>query len=503
MILSLRSAYTRRCNIVRLHRCFSTANTVAASSPAIHVAVVGSGPSALYTSKYLLRAAPSAVVDIFESLPVPYGLVRFGVAPDHPEVKRVSEDFDGVINDARLRFFGNVTVGSDVAVDTLLRRYHAVVLAYGAQSDARLTIPNRHLKHIVTARQFVAFYNGHPAQYAADDVAQFALDNVKSVLIIGQGNVAIDCARVLLTPPATLAATDMTPQALAMLERSTINNVYLVGRRGPAQSAFTTAEWRELTSLANVDVRMRQRDFDDGMTANSTAEVSVRANKRKFDLIQQIHKRNADTPITDATRKTLHVHYLSSPKSYIPHPNDNSRVGGCVMERTRLVGDAHDQQAVGTGELETIEADFVLESIGYRSLSIQTDIPFDQRRHVIPSAAGRVIRQDGAVVNGLYVSGWLKRGATGIIGSNIMDAKETVDSIMADVTSTPSGDALDKSGIQTDDLSGIRYVDKVGWAAIDAEERRRGQAIGRERVKLTSVADMLDVATAANTHIAT
>ena len=347
----------------------------AAASPPLPFAVVGSGPAAFYTSKYLLRELPHARVDMFERLPVPFGLVRFGVAPDHPDVKAVTNDFGLVANDSRFQYYGNVEVGKDVSVEELRKHYAGVILAYGAASERTLNIPGSDLKGIHPSRHFVNWYNGHPEHTAASH--DFALEKVKTAVLIGQGNVAIDCARILLAPLSRLAHTDISTHSLTQLASSSVQRCHMIGRRGAVQSAFSIGELRELaTSVEGLRVMMDTNEFAQSENETSLKEIAdSRPKKRKHDLMRQILAGTLPPLVPHSTTtsippKDLHLRYLLSPLRFLPSPSDPSRVGSVVLARTRLEGSVENQQAVETGEEITIETELVLTSIGYRSLPV-------------------------------------------------------------------------------------------------------------------------------------
>ena len=510
----------------------TTASTPTPIPPG-RVAIIGSGPSAFYTAKYLLKDYPNCTIDMLEALPAPFGLVRYGVAPDHPEVKHVSNDFQSVMNDRRVHWYGNVRVGDSegpeagggvVGLDELLRCYDGVVCSYGAGSERRLDIPGSELSGIVSARSFVNWYNSHPHhQHEGDRLttpspAQPAAtaDSGVEVVVVGQGNVAIDCARVLLKGSAGMKQTDIADHTLQWMSQqpSPVRRVTLLGRRGAVQSAFTIGEFREVSELSDVRVvideqEMRESEADE--TSQRELESS-RPKKRKHALIREVmnkhaHKSESRQPIEHPSfartqvasqeavshEKQLHFRFLLSPVRYLPSSADPTRVGAVVCQRMRLQSADGVVTAVPSEAEEVrLPASIVLESIGYMGQPLST-LPFDRRRGVLPSERGRVVG-----MSGVYVSGWLKRGASGIIGSNITDAKETVASVVEDLRATESRRAeLDGEREQLSvvrDRQKWRVVDKEGWKRIDDWERARGREQGRDRVKLVKVDDMLKIA---------
>ncbi|CAK4080497.1 unnamed protein product [Aphanomyces euteiches] len=452
------------------------------------VCIVGSGPAGFYTAKYLLHDHPTLHVDMLEALPTPYGLVRSGVAPDHPEVKNVMHDFEKVANDPRFSFMGNVDVGHDVTIEELHRYYNAVVIAAGASDDRKLNIPGEdELTGVLAARSFVNWYNGHPS---------FRNLNVPldcdAAVVIGQGNVAVDCARILTKTPDELATTDISQHALDALAASGIKTVYLVGRRGAAQAAFTMKELREITKLPNADCIVEQEELMLSMNESSYKEIDEsRAQRRIFQLLTSVSK----TP-DEAKGKAIRIRFLLSPIEVLPDPKDPSRVGAIKVEKNGLVGEPNSQQARGTGEFETIPCGLVLRSIGYKSTPLE-GVPFDSKRHVIPNVAGRVINPEtNNVVSGLYCTGWIKRGPSGIIGTNITDARETAASVLADEASTPPKALAPVSELRASIKTPI--IDWSMYSRIEKYEADAGAAKGKPREKLTSIDTMVRVAQGEN-----
>lgn len=397
--------------------------------------------------------------------------MRYGVAPDHPDTKVVTKDFTDTAR--QCQFLGNVEVGVDVSVAQLRQCYSAVVFAYGASNDRALEIPGRDLSGVFSARQFVNWYNGHP-EYADLDVD---LSKSDTAVVIGQGNVAVDVARVLLSPLDRLASTDICSHALDRLSRSAIQHVHLVGRRGPVQAACTTKELRELTRLPGCTTLSLSEEFAAGMTAASEREAGVRAAKRKMQVLRSTVM---DSPPDSGA--TLSLRFLLSPTRY----TGSGALDGVVLNRTELSGPEGSQQARVTDEQLRIDTGLVFESIGYRATGLP-GLAFDAARSVVPSAAGRT------EAPGVYTAGWLKRGPTGIIGTNIADAVETVESLVEDVR---AGVLAPAAGPPLKEVlaPGARVVDFAGWEKIDAEEIRRGTAKGKPREKIVSVAEMLEVA---------
>jgi adrenodoxin-NADP+ reductase len=464
------------------------------------VAIVGSGPAGCYTAKYLRSALQKQPeneqhqpvrIDILERLPTPYGLVRHGVAPDHPAVKNVQNDFDALFDDEEesIRFFGHVHVGYDVKVEELRQLYDAVVLAYGCESDQRLAIEGEDLTGVLSAREFIAWYNGHVEYgHIGDQVARALGVNdddgslrEKHVVVIGQGNVAIDCARILTKGARQLYDTDIASRALPVLGEG-VQQVSLIGRRGPVQGAFTIKELRELTQLDDSSFHVRPEELERSMTDASKQELGEgRPKKRILKLLSEIVAVQAPSD----KQKSIHLRFLLSPSTFKPKDDDPSALGSVVCERTTLTGEADHQRAIGTGELETIPADLALTSIGYKGTPIPgTEAFFDNG--IMRNVHGKV---DDATDNagGLYASGWLKRGPTGIIGTNITDAKDTVATIVHDLSTTASRDGV------TGDLEtllqdrNIEYVSWEGYRKLDAIEKREKRSENQPREKIVDL----------------
>jgi len=507
--------------------------------------VVGSGPAGMYAADRLLtHYGAAARVDILDKSPVPFGLVRSGVAPDHASTKSVTNRFEKVLNDPRARFFGNAALGRDVSVDDLAPRYHAVVLAYGAAGDRTLDVPGEDtLLGALSARRFVGWFNGDPEAHGDDpsdpsdarrgdeegapslhDEIARCLTNTetktmdvskhgprRSAVIFGLGNVALDCARILLRDPKDLRATDICAAALATLERSAVEHVALVGRRGVAQAAFSPKELRELLDLPDVDVRV----YDDAVAEADAADLEAsRPRRRAREAIEKRKARGKGLRESVRSRKELSVRFLRSPKALVARDDDATRLGSVVLEVNELAGPPGSRRARGTGATETIrDVALALRSVGYKAKPLeeasrdtrdtsvtlkQQRVPFDATRGIVPNAFGRVTGAGNRRVPGLYVAGWLKRGPKGIIGDNLIDAEETIGALIEDdaqgLLRKPDA-VFENSGVAPVLAArDTRVVSKEGWARIDAEERRRGAEAGKPREKLTSVSEMLRVA---------
>ncbi len=450
----------------------------------LRVAVIGSGPAAFYAVEALFKQADVTVeVDMFERLPAPHGLVRYGVAPDHAKIKTVTRAYDAIAGHARFRFFGNVEFGRHMAVSDLSRYYHQVLFATGAQTDRHMGIPGEDLPGSHAATEFVAWYNGHPDYRTC----RFDL-SVERAAVIGVGNVAVDVARILMRTPEELEKTDMAAYALEALRESRIREVYLLGRRGPAQAAFTNPELKELGELRDADVIVRPDEVQlDPVTQAVVEAASDRALSKKIEILQGYAAR---TP--EGKPRRLHMRFLVSPVEVIG--DSRGRVAGLRLVRNRLVASSTGSIAAEpTGEFETLDVGLVFRSVGYRGVGLP-GIPFDERKGVIPNDKGRVIDAAGRPLSGIYVAGWIKRGPSGVIGTNKPDSAETVAAMMTDAREgahlqpdQPTQEALD-AFIRARQPITVSYLD---WRRLDALECRQGEAHGRPRLKFTSIEEML------------
>jgi adrenodoxin-NADP+ reductase len=428
------------------------------------------------------------------------GLVRTGVAPDHPEVKQVTADFETVATDPRFSFLGNVRVGTDVSVAELRALYDGVILAYGASSDRGMGIPGEELNNVCSARAFVNWYNGHP------DFRNFAPNlEAEDVVIIGQGNVAIDCARVLCKTPAELAETDIAAHAFDALARSKVKRVHVVGRRGHVQAAMTMKELREVTRLADCSFHVSSEELARGRTAASMTETETARAKKRMDALLAEQAKLDGSGDSAKKSKQLFLRFLLQPHSCLPSATDAKSVGSFDFDVTALEGEAEKQSAKVSGKKETIKAGMVLKSIGYKSMPLP-GVPFDDRRAVVRNVKGRVVKDAAGEEPevGLYCAGWLKRGPTGIVGTNITDARETVACLLEDhaagrlpvrntVSSSSSRSALAnlRDMLVSKGMKREHLVPWEGWRRLDELELAAGKEKGKSREKFVVVADML------------
>jgi ferredoxin--NADP+ reductase len=454
-------------------------------SQPLRVAVIGAGPAAFYAADHLLKQpALNVEVDMFDRLPAPHGLVRYGVAPDHPKIKTVTRAYDATAAHPRFRFFGNVELGRHVALDDLRRHYHQVVFATGAQTDRRMGIPGEDLAGSHPATEFVAWYNGHP-DYCA---CQFDL-SVERAAVVGVGNVAIDVARMLVRTPEELEATDVADYALDALRQSRVREVFLLGRRGPAQAAFTNPEIKEIGEMADADVIVRPDEV--ALDPLSQAELDAGHDRelvRKVEILQGYAIRKPE-----GRARRLNVRFLVSPVEIIG--DAEGRVTRLRLVRNALVADDKGKIAAkATGEFEDLDVGLVFRSVGYLGVPLP-GVPFHERWGVIPNEKGRVIDPGTSLpVPGLYVAGWIKRGPSGVIGTNKPDAVETVTAMIEDVASGAVGEPLQPEAGAAEAFVRARQPDAVSyadWRALDALELANGKSCGRPRLKYTTVEGML------------
>lgn len=454
----------------------------------LYVAVVGAGPSGFYAAKSLLEAPDLDVrVHLFDRLPTPFGLVRGGVAPDHQKIKEVARLYQRILDDPRLRFFGNVRAGRDVSVDELGALYDAVIWAVGNEADRRLGVEGEDLEGVHTATSFVGWYNGHPD--FRDE--RFDLERARRVAVVGNGNVAMDVTRILARDPRELASTDIADYALEALRRSGVREILLLGRRGPAQAAFSPKEMRELCELEGVDVLVDPADLELDPVTQAWLDSGKAPATARQNL--EVLRAQAERGATGAERRVV-CKFLVSPKRFL---GEEGRVRAVELERNRLVaGEDGVPRARGTGETFVEPVDLVLEAIGYRGVPVP-GLPFDERRGVIPNEGGRVLRAPGSSerLPGHYVVGWAKRGPTGLIGSNLPDARATVAALLQDLAGEPSRDRENPEPVLLERLRarGVDVVDEQDWKRLDAFEVEEGRKRGKPRQKLTDVGEMLRV----------
>lgn len=445
----------------------------------LRVAIVGSGPSGFYAVESLLQSDKKVLVDMFERLPAPYGLVRYGVAPDHPKIKNVIQIYERIAEKSGFSFLGNVNVGKDIGVWELKDFYDVVLFACGAASDRKLGIPGEDLPGSYTATEFVAWYNGHP------DYRDRKFDlSGKVAVVIGQGNVATDVCRILCKTVDELKNTDIAQHALEALAQSKVQEVHMVGRRGPAQAAFTPVEVREFGELADCDPVVDPAELELNAASRSELETAKELTRKKnIETLQRFAALGASHK-----RKKLFVRFLRSPVEI----KGNGRVERVVFEKNELTGEPGKQKARATGQKEEWPCGIFFRSVGYHGVPVP-GVPFDERAGVVPNQEGRVT-ESGRVVPGLYVAGWIKRGPTGVIGTNKADSDETVRHIFEDMPQLSSAPRRDtRPLLESLKKKDVRVVGFQDWKKIDAREIARGQPVGKPREKFTSAAEMLSV----------
>ncbi len=450
----------------------------------LRIAVIGSGPAAFYAAEYLLKQPGlGAQVDLIERLPTPYGLVRGGVAPDHQKIKSVTRIYEGIAKLPGFRFFGNVEFGRDITLDDLTAHFHQIIFATGAQTDRQIGVPGEDLKGIHSATEFVAWYNGHP------DFRDRRFDlSVERAAVVGVGNVAIDVSRILLLPQSEREITDMAPHALTALAGSKVREVSMLGRRGAAQAAFTNVEIKELGHRIDGDVVVTPEDVVLDKMSAAEVEAGGRMAKEKYDVLSAY---SVAAPSGKPGR--LNVRFLVSPLEFLGDANGHVRA--MRVERNELVRDDKGGIACrGTGCVEEVPVGLVFRSVGYKGVALP-GVPFDERRGVIPNDKGRILSvANGAPVCGFYVTGWIKRGPSGVIGTNKQDSVETAKGMVEDAT---QGACLAPAHPEAAAFEALvrsrqpRAVSFEDWLRLDQIEIAQGTPLGRPRVKFVAVEDML------------
>ena len=442
----------------------------------LRVAVVGAGPAGVYVADVLHKSGTPATVDFFERLPAPYGLIRYGVAPDHPRIKGIVKALHQVMSREGVRLFGNVEYGVDVKLEDLQRYYDAIVFTTGAEKDRDLDIPGIDLPGSFGGAEVVSWFDGHP------DVPRDWPLEARSIAVVGAGNVALDVSRMLSKTAEELLVTEIPDNVYAGLAASPVQEVHVFARRGPAQAKFTPLELRELDHSPNVEVIVSPEDieYDEGSVAAINTD-----NQTKL-VVRELERYAMRDP--GARTRKLHLHFFESPVEV----RGDGRVEALVTERTEFTGDGNVR---GTGVFTSWPVQAVYRCVGYRSSEL-ADLPFDSVAHVVPHAAGRVLDIDGAPILGLYVNGWIKRGPVGLIGHTKGDAIETVGSLLADLDALPRAATPDRGAVVSFlEERGVAYTSWEGWTTLDAHEMSLGQAHPheRERVKIVPRDEMVRV----------
>lgn len=440
------------------------------SSRPLRVAIIGSGPSGIFSAEALLKQATMPVqIDVIDRLPTPYGLLRYGVAPDHQTIKSLSKGFEKVLSDPRVRFLGNVEFGKDLTYAQARAHYDALIYTVGASVDRQMNIPGESLSGSLSATEFVAWYNGHP-----DAATREMLREARSVAVVGLGNVALDVSRILAKTAAELQQSDMAEHALRALAQSGVQDIWILGRRGPAQAKFTSKELREFGELQDAEPVVIPQEI--ALTPAEEAQITDNMVKKNLELLREFAAR----PSAGKARR-VHFRFWVSPVELVA--DENGQVSGIKLERNRLDDGGN---VVGTGEFETLAVQMVLRSVGYKGKPLP-DVPFDERRGVIPNAAGRV---DGR--SGEYTAGWVSKGAQGVVGNNRKDATEMVALLLQDAQAgllpVPSDHQDMQEGLR---LRGIEVFGYDDWHRLDEYEVQEGQKQGRPRQKVVLKEEML------------
>ena len=450
---------------------------------ALRVAVVGSGPAGFYAAGHLLAADLAIEVDLIERLPTPWGLVRFGVAPDHPKIKAVSRAYEKIARQEGFRFLGNVDMGRELEHSDLMQLYDAVVYSVGAQTDRRMGIAGEDLPGSWSATEFVAWYNAHP------DYPDLSFDlSCERVVVIGNGNVAVDVARMLALTAEELEPTDTTDAAISAIVNSGIKEILMLGRRGPVQGAFTPPEVQELGELAGADVLVDPVELELDPASEAELADGPATTRRNVELLRGYAAREPT-----GKPRSLRLRFKVSPVAVL----GEDRVEAIEIVHNELVADSNGRlKAVPTDEREIIPCGIVFRSVGYLGVPLP-GVPFDEDRRTLPNEQGRVLDETGAPLTGVYCTGWIKRGPSGVIGTNKKDAVETVGLLLEDAIAGRLDRDLDLDAAQVDELLAERGVDVVGyegWSAIDEIERGLGEPLGRPRVKLATWDELLEAA---------
>ena len=443
----------------------------------LRLAVIGAGPAGIYASDLILKAERDfdVSIDLFDLLPAPYGLVRYGVAPDHPRIKGIIRALFEVLDRGDIRFFGNVKYGVDITLDDLKQHYNAVIFATGAIKDADLDIPGADLEGSFGAADFVNWYDAHP-----DFPLEWPLD-AKEVAVIGNGNVALDVARILVKRPEDLLSTDIPDHVYQGLKASPVTDVHVFGRRGPAQVKFSPLELREALHVEGVQAIVYDEDFqyDDGSREAIDSNNQIRVMVKTLEDLRE-------SP-SEPQERRLHLHFFSTPREIL---GTDGKVAGIKFERTELDGTG---RVRATGEMREFEVQAVYRAVGYFGSELDA-IPFDDVEGVIRNEEGRVLDQSGSHIPGVYCTGWIKRGPVGLIGHTKADAIETIGHLLSDRASWWSPSNPGEEAIEETLRSlGVDFMAWPGWLNVDGEEKRLGQLSGRERLKLHNRAQMLDI----------
>lgn len=453
-------------------------------SEPLRVAVVGAGPAGIYAADILSKTELDVSIDLFERLPAPYGLVRYGVAPDHPRIKQIIVALYKVLQRGDIRLIGNVDFGTDLTLEDLHEHYDAVIFSTGAIRDAALPIPGIDLEGSYGAADFVSWFDGHP------DVPRTWPLEARQIAVLGNGNVALDVARILAKHPDDLMPTEIPANVEAGLRSSPVTDVHVFGRRGPAQVKFSPLELRELGHVPDVDIVVYPEDFD----FDDGSEEAIRSSNQTKQVVKTLTDWTLRDPSEQTASRRIHLHFLHRPAEIL----GTDHVTGIRTERTELAGDG---TVRNTGRFEEFEVQAVYRAVGYFGSPLP-GIPFDEVAGVIPNDGGRVLDDHGRHIPGVYATGWIKRGPVGLIGHTKSDARETIENLVEDVAS--AGENARTAVVRDpeailDQLAdkGVAYTTWHGWEVLDAHERALGEAVGRERVKVVPREEMTDISRSA------
>lgn len=444
----------------------------------LRLAIVGAGPAGIYAADIALKAEKNfdISIDLFEHLPAPYGLVRYGVAPDHPRIKGIINALREVLDRGDIRIFGNVHYGTDITLDDLKKHYNAVIFATGAIEDAPLVVPGIDLNGSYGAANFVSWFDGHP------DVPRTWPLTAESTAVIGNGNVALDVARMLAKHADDLLVTEIPANVYDGLKASPVTDVHVFGRRGPAQAKFSPLELRELGELRDVDMIVYDEDFE----LDAASQQAIETNKQVFVLMKVMNEWR--TRETGKASRRLHLHFYAKPTEIVDDGNGNvSAIRYERMEPDNAGG------VRGTGEMREIAIQSLYRAVGYFGSPL-ADIPFDEKRGVIPNHEGQVQGDDGKIIPGIYATGWIKRGPVGLIGHTKSDAMETIKHVLHDQAQWWAPSSPDEqSVVDLLDERGVKYTDVAGWARLDEHEIALGEPQGRARIKVVDRQEMIDI----------
>ncbi|PPF21904.1 FAD-dependent oxidoreductase [Rathayibacter sp. AY1A7] len=447
----------------------------------LRLAIVGAGPAGIYAADLMIKAEKKydVSIDLFEHLPAPYGLVRYGVAPDHPRIKGIITALREVLDRGDIRIFGNVHFGTDITLEDLKRHYHAVIFATGAVRDAPLDVPGVELEGSYGAADFVSWFDGHP------DVSRTWPLEASSVAVIGNGNVALDVSRMLAKHAEDLLPTEVPPNVYEGLKASPVTDVHVFGRRGPAQVKFTPLELRELGELRDVDMIVADEDFD----LDPASEAAIATNKQVM-VINRVLNQWRTREVGSASRR-LHLHFWAKPLEFVD--DGSGRVGAIRYERTEPDGEGGVR---GTGEIREVPVQAVYRAVGYFGSPLD-GLPFDEMRGVIPNREGQVLDDEDQQVHGVYATGWIKRGPVGLIGHTKSDAMETVAHVVNDQASWWTPEHPEEAAVVALlEERDIAYTDLDGWHRLDEHEMALGEPEGRARVKVVPREDMIAISRA-------